>query len=131
MLEEIALKKEIFKEIAKELKYAVILFLLVLVIFKIAFYRESFAVLLKTVLSLFWLFVLPGCFITLYWKYKLDFIERAVAGTGISAAIIGILSYYISLAGLNLRFHAIILPLIIILAGVIINLKKSDGQKEH
>ena len=129
MLEEIALKREIFD--LKEMKYLGILFLLALIAFKIAFFRENSIVLLRSVVALFWLFVVPGYFIMLYWKNKLDFIERAVAGIGISAAIIGILSYYISLAGLNLRFHAIILPLIIILAGVIINLKKSDGQKEH
>ena len=124
MLEEIALKKEIFD--LKELKYLGILFLLALIAFKISFFRENSIILLRSVVAIFWLFVLPGYFIMLYWKNKLDFIERAVAGIGISAAIMGILSYYISLAGLNLRFHAVILPLIIIFAGVVINLKKSD-----
>ena len=122
----IALKKEVFSDIIKESKYIGILFLLALIIFKIAFYKENFIVLLRNVLSLFWLFVLPGYFIMLYWKEKLGFIERMVVGIGIAAGMTGILSYYISLAGLNLRFHAIILPLIIIFAGVMINLKKSD-----
>jgi len=122
----IALKKEVFSDIIKESRYIGILFLLALIIFKIAFYKENFIVLLRNVLSLFWLFVLPGYFIMLYWKEKLGFIERMVVGIGIAAGMTGILSYYISLAGLNLRFHAIILPLIIIFAGVMINLKKSD-----
>ena len=122
----IALKKEVFSDMIKESKYIGILFLLALIIFKIAFYKENFIVLLRIVLSLFWLFVLPGYFIMLYWKEKLGFIERMVVGIGIAAGMTGILSYYISLAGLNLRFHAIILPLIIIFAGVMINLKKSD-----
>lgn len=124
MLEEIALKREIFD--LKELKYLGILFLLALIAFKIAFFRENSIVLLRSVVAIFWLFVIPGYFIMLYWKNKLDFVERAVIGIGVSAAIIGILSYYISLAGLNLRFHAILLPLIIIFIGVIINLRKSD-----
>src|SRR3989338_11698010 len=122
MLEEIALKREIFD--LKELKYLGILFLLALIAFKIAFFRENSIVLLRSVVAIFWLFVVPGYFIMLYWQNKLDFIERAVAGIGISAAIIGILSYYISLAGLNLRFHSVILPLIIIFVGFVINLKK-------
>lgn len=124
MLEEIVLKKEIFD--IKELKYLGILFLLALTAFKIAFFRENSIVLLRSVVAIFWLFVVPGYFLMLYWKNNLDFIERTVAGIGISAAIIGIFSYYISLAGLNLRFHAIVLPLIMIFAGVIINLKKLD-----
>src|SRR3989338_5740309 len=124
MLEEIALKKEIFD--LKELKYPGILFLLALIAFKISFFRENSIILLRSVVAIFWLFVLPGYFIMLYWKNKLDFIERAVAGIGISAAIMGILSYYISLAGLNLRFHAIILPLIIVLQGLWLH-PKNEG----
>ena len=118
------MKKEVFELVKKELQYIGILFLIILMIFKIAFFKEDIFVLFRNVLSLFWLFALPGYFIMLYWKNKLDFIERAVAGIGISAAIMGILSYYISLAGLNLRFHAVILPLIIIFVGFVINLKK-------
>ena len=86
--------------------------------FKIAFYKENFIVLLRIVLSIFWLFVLPGYFIMLYWKEKIGFIERIVVGISIAAAIIGIFSYYISLAGLNLKFHAIVLPLVLILVGI-------------
>jgi len=125
MLEEIALKKEAFDYIIKESKYIGILFLLALVIFKIAFYKENLVVLLRNVLSLFWLFVIPGYFIMLYWKENLEFVERIIIGIGLAAAIIGISSYYISLAGLNTKFHAIVLPLLIIFIGVIINVKKS------
>lgn len=120
----IALRKEIFD--IKELKYLGILFLLVLIAFKIAFFKEDIILLLRNVLSLFWLFVLPGYFIMRYWEDKIEFLERLIVGVILSAAITGILSYYIGIAGLNIKFHAIILPLIIILIGVIINLKKSD-----
>jgi len=120
----IALKKEVFDDIIKESRYMGILLLLALVIFKIAFYKENFVGLLRIVLSIFWLFVLPGYFIMLYWKEKLGFIERIVVGILIAAAIMGISSYYISLAGLNLKFHAILLPLLMIFTGVVINLRK-------
>ncbi len=124
MLELIALKKEAFELIKKELKYVFLLFLLAFIIFKIAFYKENIIILLRSVASIFWLFVLPGYFIMLYWNEKLDFIERIIIGIGFAAAIIGISSYYLGLAGLNIKFHAIILPPIIILAGIIINWRK-------
>ena len=128
MSELIALKKEAFNDMIKELKYMGILFLLALIVFKIAFYRENLLALLRTVLSLFWLFVLPGYFIMFYWKEKLELIERVVIGIGIAAAITGIFSYYISLAGINLKFHAMILPSILILMGVMINLRKKSEK---
>ncbi len=118
------MKKEAFD--LKELQYLGILFTAALIIFKIAFFKEEIIILLRNISSLFWLFVLPGYFIMHYWKEKIGFVERFFIGTLLSAAIIGISSYYIGIAGLNIKFHAIILPLIIIFAGVMINLKRSD-----
>ena len=119
------MKKEVFEIIKKELKYMGILFLLVLIIFKIAFYKENLVVLFRNVLSLFWLFVLPGYFIMLYWKEKIGFLERFIIGIALSAAIIGIFSYYLGLIGLNIKYHTILLPLVLILIGIIINLRES------
>jgi len=118
------LKKEVFELVKKELQYIGILFLIILMIFKIAFFKEDIFVLFRNVLSLFWLFALPGYFIMLYWEKELGFTERFVIGIAISAAIIGIFSYYLGLIGLNIKYHAIILPLILILIGVIINFRK-------
>jgi len=118
-LELIVLKKEVFKVILKESRYMGFMFLLALIIFKIAFFKENFVVLLRNVLSLFWLFSLPGYFIMLYWNKNLDFTERFVIGIVLSAAIIGIFSYYFGLMGLNIKYHAILLPLILIFVGLI------------
>ncbi|MBI2135433.1 hypothetical protein HYU09_05565 [Candidatus Woesearchaeota archaeon] len=123
MLELIALRKEAFDLVKREFRYIGILFLLSMIIFKIAFFRENFFVLLRSVLSLFWLFVLPGYFIMLYWRENLEFIERFIAGIVLSAAVIGIFSYYIGLLGLNIRYHA---PLILIFIGIIINMLKKE-----
>ena len=109
------MKKEVFEDMKKELMYIGLLFIIALVVFKIAFFKEEVTVLLRTVLSLFWLFVLPGYFILLYWKEKLGFMERFIVGIMVSAAIIGIASYYIGLIGLNLKYHAILLPLVLII----------------
>ena len=120
MLEGIALKKEVSDLLKKELQYIGLLFLLALAIFKIAFFIEDFIVLLRNVLSLFWLFVLPGYFILLYWREKLEFIERFVIGIALSAGIIGISSYYLGLIGLNIKYHTFVLPLALILIGIAI-----------
>jgi|TARA_B100001971_G_C18243404_1_gene572481 hypothetical protein len=117
------LKKEVFEVVKKESQYIGLVFLIVLIIFKIAFYKENLIVLFRNVLSLFWLFALPGYFIMLYWKEQLRFVERFVIGTAMAAAIIGILSYYIGLIGLNIKYHSIVLPLVLILVGIVINLR--------
>ena len=120
----IALKKEVFEIVKREFAYILFLFLIALVIFKIAFFNENIMVLLRNVLSLFWLFVLPGYFIMMYWQEKIDFIERFFIGILLSAAIIGIASYYIGLLGLNIKYHAFVMPLALILIGLLINWKR-------
>jgi uncharacterized membrane protein len=128
-LELIVLKKEVFNQVKKELQYIGLLFLLVLIVFKIAFLKEGIIALLRTVLSIFWLFVFPGYVIMLYWKEKLAFMERFIIGIMLSAAIIGIASYYLGLIGLNLKFHGIILPAILMLIGIIALSKRKEHQK--
>ena len=118
------MKKGIFEEAGKELANIGLLFLLSLAIFKIVFFKENLLILLRSALSLFWLFVLPGYFAMLYWKEKLDFAERIVAGSILCAALIGIAGYYISLIGLNIKYNAVLLPLAIIIIGVLASRKK-------
>jgi len=72
------LKKRVFD--LKELKYIGLIFVLSLIIFKIAFYKENLVVLFRSVLSIFWIFVLPGYFILVYWKEKIGFMERFIIG---------------------------------------------------
>ena len=118
------MKKEIFNIIKKEAQYIWLLFLVVFIIFKIVFFKDSFIVLFRNVLSLFWLFVLPGYFIMLYWKDKLEFIERFIIGSAVSAGTIGIFSYYFGLIGLNIKYHTFLLPLLIIIIGSIAAISK-------
>lgn len=118
------MKKEAFELVKKEFGHIGLLFLLALAVFKIAFFKEDFVVLSRNVLSLFWLFVIPGYFIMLYWNEKLSFMERFVVGIALAAASIGILSYYLGLMGLNIKYHAILLPLALIFIGITANLKK-------
>jgi hypothetical protein len=118
------LKKETFEFLKKEKFYIGLLFLLALIIFKIAFFKENLSVLFRNVLSLFWLFILPGYFVMFYWKERLEFIERFIIGIALAAGVIGMFSYYIGLIGLNIKYHTFILPTILILIWSIVNFRK-------
>ncbi|MAG92101.1 hypothetical protein CMO83_05490 [Candidatus Woesearchaeota archaeon] len=118
------MNKEVFKIVKDEVKYIGILLVAALIIFKIVYFKENLIVIFRSVISLFWLFVLPGYIIMLYWREKLGFTERFVIGIGLSAAVIGIFSYYFGLLGLNIKYHGVLLPIILILIGIIINLRK-------
>lgn len=120
------MSKETFDLMKKEGIYIGILFLAVLIIFKVIYFNENLVILLRFVLSLFWMFALPGYFLMLYWKEKLDFAERFVIGIALSAAIIGISSYYIGLMGLNIKYHGILLPILMILVGIGVNVRKNQ-----
>ena len=118
------MKREIFNLVKKEFMYIALLLLLVLIMFKIIFFKENLIVLLRNALSLFWLFALPGYFIMLYWKDKLEFMERFLIGVALAAGAIGIFSYYLGLIGVHIRYHAVLLPLLLILVGITANLRK-------
>ena len=111
------MKKEVFDLLKKESLYLLYLFLVIIVAFKIAFFGDSFAVLMRSILSTSWLFVIPGYFSMLYWHEKLDFTQRVLIGTGLAAGLIGTVSYYLGIMGLNIKYHTIILPLLIIIMG--------------
>ena len=112
------MSKALFDFVKKELVYLGIVFLALFVILKVVFFKESFVVLARYAISLFWLFILPGYFAMLYYREKIEFIERIVVGFAVSAAVIGVFSYYIGLVGFNIKYHTFLLPLILIIAGI-------------
>lgn len=112
------MKKEVFDIAKKEIKYIGLLFLLALIAFKIAFFKEDFVVVFRIVFSLFWLFAVPGYVIMLYWG-NLEFMERFIIGVALAAGISGIFSYYIGLMGLNIKYHTALLPLAMMAIGLI------------
>lgn len=94
----------------KEVKAILASFVILAILLKIVFYKETTIIVLKTVATISWLFVLPGYFISKIWQQDLNFTERLIICIPISAAIIGISSYYLGLLGLNLRIQSFILP---------------------
>lgn len=118
----IALQKKVFD--LKELRHIGLLFIFALIAFAIAFYKENIVATIRTVASLFWLFVIPGYFVMFYWHEKINFVERIVIGTLFCAGIAGFLSYYFGLVGLNIMYHAILLPFVLILLGVLLSISR-------
>ena|SRR3989338_1161841 len=132
MPEEIALSRLIFnigeqelRLLKKESFYLLIALVSGIILFKLIFYNETFFNTIRFVASLFWLFVIPGYSMMLYWQKSLDFVERIVIGTALGIGLEGILSYYLGLFGLHIKFHAIIIPLLLTSIGIFVFLKFS------
>ena len=65
----------------------------------------------------------------LYWQSKLDFLERVVIGAGIGIAVFGVVGYNLSIIGLDLKYHAVIIPLVMLVTGGWV-VWKSVGRKD-
>ncbi len=112
-------------KIKKEAKYLGILFVLLVVIFKIVFFKEGIFNIIKLFLGIFWVFIIPGFVLMYYWAEKLNFLERLLIGTAVSAAVISIASYYIGLVfGLHVKYHGFLLPIIFLIIDYFILRKK-------
>ncbi len=118
------MKKEAFDLFKREMKYLGIALAALFIALEIAFYKENLLAVLRNALSLFWLFVLPGYFIMLYWHENLGFLERFFVGFAVAAGITGVFSYYAGLIGLNIKYHVILFPIVMILVGAWVNLKE-------
>ena len=118
------MNKELLHKIKKELIYIVISILFFIIVFKLIFYKQDLLTAARLVLSLFWAFAIPGYFLMLYWHDKIEFRERFAIGIGLGAAVIGILSYYLGLIGINIKWHGFLLPAVIIAVGVLAGLMK-------
>jgi uncharacterized membrane protein len=117
----LSLKTELKNKIIKEAKSLTTLFVISLVLFKIIFFKENVLMIIRTVSAFFWMFILPGFTFMYIWHEKLEFLERFIISVPISAATISILSYYISLMGLHVKYHPILIPLsIMIISGIIV-----------
>ncbi|MCP3682780.1 MAG: hypothetical protein GY861_08835 [bacterium] len=108
----------------KELINLGIAFVSALIIVQIVFYKEGVLNVLKIVVMFFWMLVIPGNVIMLYWKEKLGFLERFIIGTVLGAAVFGIVSYYVALVGLHVKYHWFVLPIVLIALGLFISRKK-------
>ena len=110
--------KEEFKEVKKELMILAALLIAIAIVFKIIYYNESIVVVLRTVLAIFWLFVIPGYFFMLNWRSHLGLPERLVVGSALSAGLVGIVSYYAGIIGIGVSWHWALAPFVLIIIGI-------------
>lgn len=116
--------------LTKELKWLAAGFAVLVVVLKIAYYRENILTVAKTAAAIYWLLVIPGYAMMLSWKHQLGFLERTFLGTVAAIAITGIASYYLGLAGLKLQSQTIALPLTIISASFAAYLAAARQQEQ-
>ncbi|HLC65146.1 MAG TPA: hypothetical protein VJI46_03425 [Candidatus Nanoarchaeia archaeon] len=112
------------KKLKQEGVYLLIAVIACIVLMKIAFYNESTVNVAGIVLSFFFVFVLPGFAILIYWHEKLDFLERIIAGTVLGIAVIGISSYYLGILGWNVNGQHVALPLLVIILALGLSWKR-------
>ena len=127
------MKKRASEILIMEIPYLGALLLLSLIMFKIVFFRSSVLTVSRSVLSLFWIYAIPGYFVMIYWNDKINFLERFFIGIAVCAAITGISSYYLGLLGLNIVYHMFLLPLVIMGIGYFFfyrKMQKSGKDKE-
>ena len=120
-LEKNVLKnKQLLEKIKKEVVNLGILLVILLIAFKIIFYREDLIIIIKVLFALLYIIILPGYFIMIYWIDKISFIERIIIGIAAGTAVVGIISYFLGIIGLNVKYHVVPLPLFIIPISVIL-----------
>jgi hypothetical protein len=118
-----ALKKAISHladNLKKEAVYLLIILAAMIVLLKAGFYKEGMLDLIRISMVLFLQFVAPGYLLTLRFSNKLDFLERTVPGTLFSMLATGLVSYYFGIMGLNVRFHTILIPVLLGLLGILL-----------
>jgi hypothetical protein len=98
------------KDLIRDGKRVLVLIISLIVIMKIIFREESLGVIARVVLSLFWLYVIPGMAFLEHWRSKLDFLTRLIVGTAAGLAIVSVASYYCGLLGLHTALHLYIIP---------------------
>jgi hypothetical protein len=101
-----------------------IAFVVSAIIFQIVFYNESPLTVLRLTGGLFWLFTIPGMAILLQWKERVSAPAMVVMGTILGMAVVGIGSYYLGLIGLNIKYSAVILPIIFVALAITAELAK-------
>jgi hypothetical protein len=119
------LKKEHSDLLRKEVVYLAYVALAIALMLKVAFFRTEFPGIIKSAFSWMILFVIPGHCMMIYWSEKLDFFERMLVGTLIAAGTMGILSYYLALMGLNIKYHMFLLPILLSGAGLFFFFRKN------
>lgn len=111
------------EKIKEESIYLAILSAIFLIALKIVFYKENISTIIKTLFSVLYIIIIPGYSIMLFWAKEIEFKERLAIATVTGTIIMGLASYYLGILGVNMKYHLILLPLLITIAAIILNMK--------
>jgi len=115
------------KIILKELKNWFVFIVIATVSLQIVFYKELPATVIMYLISVVYLYTLPGYFILKLLVKDIGFTERIIIGTGIGFGIISVLAYYIGLFGIGFLGQTIILPLVVIILSIVLKKVIKNG----
>lgn len=102
------------------IKIIVTFFVLITLMTTLVFYQEKITTVIRTMAAFTWLFVIPGYCLTKMWNEQ-NTAERLIISIPVSAAFLGITSYYLALLGLPLSTQASVLPPAIVLFSILVN----------
>lgn len=109
----------------EDFKKLLILFIAVLVIFKVVYLKESVFSLSKLVLSYFYLYILPGCLFLISHR-SIKYSHRLILGFGLGLALTNIITYLLSLFfNVSIYISIYLVPLILIIISLVYSYKKS------
>mgnify|MGYP001572428986 CR=1 FL=1 len=117
-------------ELMDDVKILAITVIVIFILLKILFFKESITNIIKMEASFYYLFILPGFSLLYYWKKELSFLERFIIGFAVSLAVTSISSYYIGLLGINLNISSWMIPMLIIIAGLFAQVYKYEEKNE-
>ena len=90
-------------ELMDDVKILAITVIVIFILLKILFFKESITNIIKMEASFYYLFILPGFSLLYYLKKELSFLVRFIIGFAVSLAVTSTSSYYIGLLGINLN----------------------------
>lgn len=120
----------LIKELKREALKFGISFAVFAATLKIVFIGESLLTVIRAAAGFYWLYVLPGFALVYCWRGRLAFIERLIIGSVLGLAAVGVIGYNLSALGLHMKYHAILLPLLITGVACIFILKNPDRMPE-
>lgn len=118
------------KKITDDMKRLGLSFAVLFLILKIVFFNEPFLNVILSIAALYWILILPAFGIT-YLIEDLDFLERFVISVPLSAALVGIFSYYVGLMGIGAKGWTLYVPMaFIMISAIVIYLKLRNTKKK-
>lgn len=106
------------KIIKQELIYFGIFVILFYAFFQIYYHNDRIWNIMKLAMGHFYLYIVPGYCLMLYYLKKLDFITRLIIGAGLGYAVTGFVSYFLLIAlHVNILKSYLFIPPVAILLG--------------